>query len=272
MKKETINVIFAVDDNYVNYLLVTIASIIDNAKNEKYNYKFNILHDGLNKKSKKKLKKIANKRFKVVFYNVSGSLYQLESRFKVRDYYTLTTYYRLLIPNNFFFLDKVIYLDCDIVVLDDLANLYQIDIKVNLVGAVKDASVQLIDEFMYYTKNALNIDKERYFNAGVLLMNLKEMRSFHLLRRVLELSKTMVFKVAQDQDLMNVICKDRVYYLPDSWNVMPVGNRMYDISLIHYNLIYKPWKRKDILYQEHFFHYAKKLDCYEMFLVTNKNV
>ena len=265
MKKETINVIFAVDDNYVNYLLITIASIIDNAKNEKYNYKFNILHDGLNKKSKKKLKKIANKRFKVVFYNVSGSLDQLESRFKVRDYYTLTTYYRLLIPNNFFFLDKVIYLDCDIVVLDDLANLYQIDIKDNLVGAVKDASVQLIDEFMYYTKNALNIDKERYFNAGVLLMNLKEMRSFHLLRKVLELSKTMVFKVAQDQDLMNVICKDRVYYLPDSWNVMPVGNRMYDISLIHYNLIYKPWKRKDILYQEHFFHYAKKLDLENIF-------
>lgn len=260
MKKKRIPVFFAVDDNYVDYLQITIASIIDNAKNEDYSYNFIIMHSGLSIESRRKLNKLKHHRFKISYFNVSGSLGQIERNFKVRDYYTLTTYYRLLIPNTFFYLDKAIYLDCDIVVLGDLADLYSYDLGDNLVGAVKDASVQVIDEFSTYTNKALGIKKDSYFNAGVLLMNLKKMRTYRLLNRVYELSKTTVFKVAQDQDLLNVICKDKTLILPDEWNVMPVGARQVDISLIHYNLIYKPWKRRDIMYQEHFWHYVKKLD------------
>ena len=260
MKRKRIPVFFAVDDNYVEFLEVTLASIIDNAKDENYAYTFYVLHNRLSKKSKKRLKKLAHLRFKIVFYNVSGSLGQMENRFKLRDYYTLTTYYRLLIPNTFFYIDKAIYLDCDIVVLDDLANLYKYDIGDNLVGAIADASVAIVKEFNDYTTNALGIKKEDYFNAGVLLMNLKAMRQNHLLSRVYELSKTTAFRVAQDQYLLNVLCKDKVTYLPNGWNVMPIGDRCVDISLIHYNLIYKPWKRRDIMYQEHFWHYVKKLD------------
>ena len=260
MKKNRIPVFFAVDDNYIDFLEVTLAAIIDNAKDEEYAYNFYILHNGLSKTSKKKLSKFSHHRFKVSYYNVSGSLGQMENRFKLRDYYTLTTYYRLLIPNTFFYIDKAIYLDCDIVVLDDLSNLYKYDIGDNLVGAVSDASVQVVKEFSDYTLNALEIKKEDYFNAGVLLMNLKEMRAYHLLNKVYELSKTTAFRVAQDQDLLNVLCKDKVTYLPSGWNVMPIGNREVNISLIHYNLIYKPWKRKDTMYQEHFWHYVRKLD------------
>ena len=260
MRKKRIPVFFAVDDNYVDYLEITLLSIIDNAKDESYKYNFYIMHNGLSKASRKKIKKLESHRFKVIFFNVSGSIGQIERNFKVRDYYTLTTYYRLLIPNTFFYIDKAIYLDCDIVVLGDLASLYNVDLEDNLVGACPDASVQIIEQFSEYTSKALGIEKEKYFNAGVLLMNLKKMRSYHLLNRVYELSKTIVFKVAQDQDLLNVICKDQVCYLPSEWNVMPVGNRECNISLIHYNLIYKPWKKRDIMYQEHFWHYVKKLN------------
>ncbi len=260
MKKEIIPVFFAVDDNYVDYLQITLASIIDNAKNEKYSYDFYILHNGLGQESRKKLSALSHRRFRVKFFYVGGWLDQIERQFKVRDYYTITTYYRLLIPDAFFYLDKAIYLDCDIVVLDDLSNLYNFSLGDKIVGAVPDASVQIVDEFIYYTKNALKIDNKDYFNAGVLLMNLKKMRQTKLLKRVYELSETTVFIVAQDQDLLNVLCKDDVLLLPASWNVMPIGERMYDISLIHYNLIFKPWKNRQIMYQEHFWHYAQKLD------------
>ena len=259
MKKEKISVFFAVDDNYVDYLCVTLASIIDNAKNEKYKYDFIITHNGLSKDSKKRLSKFNSKRFKVSYFNVGGWLDQLEQRFKVRDYYTLTTYYRLLIPDAFFFIDKALYLDCDLVVLGDLADLYSVDLKDNYLAASKEPSMQIIPEFMDYTDKALKIPHEKYFNAGVLVMNLKKMRQTHLLRRVFDLSKTTIFKVAQDQDLLNVICKDRVVYLPDSWNVSPVSGRATDINIIHYTLIYKPWKRNDVTYQEHFWHYATKV-------------
>ena len=263
MKRKRIPVFFAVDDNYIDFLEVTIASIIDNAKDESFAYTFYVLHNGLSKASKKKLKKLKHHRFKFSFYNVSGSLGQMENRFKLRDYYTLTTYYRLLIPNTFFLIDKAIYLDSDIVVLDDLANLYKVELGDNLVAAVPDASVAVVKEFNDYTTNALGISSKDYFNAGVLVMNLKAMRQNHLLSRVYELSKTTAFRVAQDQDLLNVLCKDKVTYLPLAWNVMPIGERCTDISLIHYNLIYKPWKRKDIMYQEHFWHYVKKLNLEE---------
>ncbi|MBP5408488.1 MAG: glycosyltransferase family 8 protein, partial [Bacilli bacterium] len=260
MKRERIPVFFAVDNNYIDYLVITLTSIIDNAKDERFRYNFIVLHNGLSIESKKKVNKLVQKRFRVTYINVGPSLNQIQNRFKLRDYYTMTTYYRLLIPDTFFYFDKAIYLDCDIVVLGDLSKLYKVELGDNLVAAVPDASVQIVPEFITYVNEALMIKKENYFNAGVLLMNLKKMRSTHLLRRVLELSKTVAFKVAQDQDLLNVICKDMVTYLPTSWNVMPIGPREVDINLIHYNLIYKPWKRNNIMYQEHFWHYASKAD------------
>ena len=272
MKKEKITVFFAVDDNYIDFLSITLLSIIDNAKDENYTYQFYIMHNGLKKESKKKLKHLSNHRFSVKFFNVLGHLSMLENRFKVRDYYTMTTYYRLLIPDAFFYIDKAIYLDCDIVVLDDLSKLFKYDLGNNMLGAVPDASVQIVPEFITYVNKSLKIEKENYFNAGVLLMNLKKMRQKHLLRRVLEISKNVVFNIAQDQDLLNVICKDSVTYLPAEWNVMPIGEKTSNPSLIHYNLIYKPWKRDDVLYQEHFWRYAGKLNIDAEILENLKNI
>ena len=272
MKQEKISVFFAVDDNYVDFLQITLTSIIENAKDEKYCYRFYVMHNGLSKESKKKLKHFSNHRFKVLFFNVLGHLSNLENRFKVRDYYTLTTYYRLLIPDAFFFIDKALYLDCDIVVLDDLSKLYKYDIGNNLVGAVPDASVQIVPEFIKYVNDALKIDKEKYFNAGILIMNLKKMRQTHLLRKILEISKNVVFNIAQDQDLLNVMCKNKVFYVPLEWNVMPIGGRIHNPSLIHYNLIYKPWKREDVLYQEHFWRYAGKIGIDDKLMDDLKNM
>ena len=272
MKKEKITVFFAVDDNYIDFLTITLSSIIDNAKDEKYSYNFYIMHNGLSKESKKKVRRLSSHRFKVLFFNVLGHLSSLENRFKVRDYYTMTTYYRLLIPDTFFYIDKALYLDCDIVVLDDLSKLYNYDIGNNLIGAVPDASVQIVPEFITYVNQSLKIEKEKYFNAGVLVMNLKKMRQTHLLRKIFEISKKVVFNIAQDQDLLNVICKDSVYYIPAEWNVMPIGGRIPNPSLIHYNLIYKPWKREDVLYQEHFWRYAGKLQLDNTIIENLNNI
>ena len=272
MKQEKITVFFAVDDNYVDYLQITLTSIIENAKDENYCYQFYVMHNGLSKESRRKLKHLSNHRFKVIFFNVLGHLSNIENRFKVRDYYTLTTYYRLLIPDTFFFIDKALYLDCDIVVLDDLSKLYKFDIGNNLVGAIQDASVQIVPEFIEYVEKSLKIEKEKYFNAGILIMNLKKMRQTHLLRKILEISKHVVFNIAQDQDLLNVMCKNKVYYVPREWNVMPIGERIHNPSLIHFNLIYKPWKHEDVLYQEHFWRYAGKINLDGKILESLKNM
>ena len=272
MKNNKITVFFAVDDNYIDFLSITLSSIIDNAKDENYSYNFYIMHNGLSKESKKKLKHLSNHRFKISYFNVLGHISSLENRFKVRDYYTMTTYYRLLIPDTFFFIDKALYLDCDIIVLDDLSKLYNYDIGDNLVGAVPDASVQIVPEFIEYVNKSLNIETNKYFNAGVLIMNLKKMRQTHMLRKIFEISKKVVFNIAQDQDLLNVICKNSVYYVPNEWNVMPIGGKISNPSLIHFNLIYKPWKRDDVLYQEHFWRYAGKMNLDNTIMDNLKNI
>ena len=79
MKKEIIPVFFAVDDNYVDYLQITLASIIDNAKNEKYSYDFYILHNGLGQESRKKLSALSHRRFRIYRRRTNDSIHPLQT-------------------------------------------------------------------------------------------------------------------------------------------------------------------------------------------------
>ncbi|MCR5184940.1 MAG: 1-acyl-sn-glycerol-3-phosphate acyltransferase [Bacilli bacterium] len=263
---KTINIFYAVDDNYINLLKVAMSSMIDNAS-PNYKYHVYVLHTSLSMASKKILKQgVKRKNLQISFFNVQAQMELLSKKLNVRDYYTLTTYYRLILPNTFVFINKAIYLDSDIVVKGDISKLYEYHLGENLVGAVKDGSVQIFDEFITYVEKALDIPHEHYFNAGILLMNLKKMREFHFEKKVTELVKKVSFKVAQDQDLLNVICKDRVLYLPESWNKMPLGEKIPEPNIIHYNLILKPWKQDDIMYEDVFWALAGKYGVSDILL------
>lgn len=254
--KKRIPIFFAVDDNYIKYLYLTLLSIKDKASGD-YKYDITILHNGLSLESQSLIRKLKDHHFHFRFDNIGLEVQALSSKLKVRDYYTLTTYYRLVIPNKYPFLDKALYLDCDIIVRDDIAKLYNEDIGDNLLGAIPDSSVLLYKEFQTYVNEALRIKTENYFNAGVLIMNLKKMRQVRFQKQVVNLSSKIAFRVAQDQDLLNVLCKDKVQYISLDWNTMPLGERKNNPHLVHYNLTYKPWKFENIMYNEYFWHYAE---------------
>jgi lipopolysaccharide biosynthesis glycosyltransferase len=257
MKRKNIPIFFAIDDNYIKLLKVALASLVDHSSEENI-YRICILHTGLSQASKNALKVFKRKNVKIKFINVAIQMEVFGNKLNVRDYYTLTTYYRLILPETFINVKKALYLDSDIVLLDDVAKLYNVDIGDNLVGAVKDSSVQLFPEFITYVEKALQIPHEQYFNAGILVMNFKKMRQVKFEKQIVNLVKKVSFKVAQDQDLLNVVCKDKVTYIPVEWNTMPLGDRVAAPSLIHFNLTLKPWKRNDVLYEEVFWDYAGK--------------
>ena len=71
---------------------------------------------------------------------------------------------------------KGLYLDSDIIVLGDISKLYNNDIQDNIIGACVDMSIQDVPEFLNYVENAVGIDRAKYVNSGVLLMNLEKMR------------------------------------------------------------------------------------------------
>lgn len=268
MKKQ-IPIFFAVDDNYVPQLKIALSSLIEHA-NKDYKYIIYILNIKLSNESRKAIKKIKHKGFKIVFYSVEAQMENLAKRLNVRDYYTMTTYYRLILPKTFFFLKKAIYLDSDIVVRGDISELFNTDLGDNLVGAVPDASVQIFDEFIQYVEKALEVPHEQYFNAGILVMNLQKMREIKFENKVENLVKQVSFKVAQDQDLLNVICKNKTKLLPMEWNTMPLGEKNNDAKIIHYNLILKPWKQDNIMYEEIFWSEAGKTGVSEQ-LINYKN-
>ena len=104
-------------------------------------------------------------------------------------------------------------------------------------------------------------EPERYFNAGILLMNLKAMRAFHFQQVFLELLDKVTFQVAQDQDYLNVICRDRVRYVGCEWNAMPNGAPVGQPQIIHYNVDCKPWHRDEVRYEAYFWDYANRSPC-----------
>ena len=112
----------------------------------------------------------------------------VKDKLYTRDYYTKTTYFRLFIPNLYPQYDKAIYLDSDIVVLGDIAKLYNEDIGDNLVAAVPDNVIQTNKVFQDYVERVVGIATyKNYFNAGMLLMNLDEMRKFDFQNKFLYL-------------------------------------------------------------------------------------
>ncbi|MBO5328445.1 MAG: glycosyltransferase family 8 protein [Clostridia bacterium] len=252
-----IPIFFASDANYLPYLSVALNSLKDNA-NKNYVYKIYILHNGITQKEQLPVKNFEENGFFVEFINVSEKLEEVKNGLQLRDYYTGATYYRIFIANMFPEYDKALYLDSDIIVLGDISKLYNYDLKNNLVGAVCDRVVSGHHTFQSYSREVLGIEPQNYFNAGILLMNLKKFRTDGFYESFKSLLSEYKFCVAQDQDYLNVICKDKVKYLPYSWNTMPVGGEGKNLpNLIHYNLTLKPWHYADIPYAKHFWKYAQ---------------
>ena len=203
--------------------------------------------------------------FQIEFTDLSQKINEITDMMHCRDYYTSAIYYRLFIPALFPQYDKIIYTDCDTVLCEDIAKLYEIEIGEHIIGAVADRAVASVTEFKEYTKNALNIDAEQYFNSGVIVMNLKKFREMDFYEKFCAVLRSYDFVVAPDQDCLNLICKDNVYYYEEAWNQMPIGGAdNAKPKLIHYNLSLKPWHYDGVLYEEYFWEYAKKTPFYDI--------
>lgn len=259
-----IPIFFTVDDSYAPFLAVALNSAIKNTNPERQ-YKAIVLHQNLNDTNITKLKSLETENFKIELTPMKANFDTLDDRMSNRlrcDYFTLTIYFRLFIPAMFPQYDKGIYIDSDVVLTSDVANLYDIEIGDNLIGACNDLSIADVPPLVAYTENAVGVKREEYINSGVLLMNLKKMREVDLERHFLSLLNTYHFdSIAPDQDYLNAMCNGKIYYLDESWDTMPNDAKppLAHTNLIHYNLFSKPWCYDGIQYEDEFWKYAD--DC-----------
>ncbi|MBQ7173695.1 MAG: glycosyltransferase family 8 protein [Clostridia bacterium] len=265
--KKEIPVFFSVDHKYIPFLGVAIHSLKKNLSKNSH-CTIHVLYTNIPEDLKARITALSDDRADIRFTNVEKKVSLLAGELNLRDYYTISIYYRLFIASMFPQYHKAIYLDADVVLNDDITGLYDQELGDNLVGAASDAIVYGHPDFVQYAKGSLGIDAMKYFNSGVLLMNLDEFRRQKIGERFVELLNKYHFDtICPDQDYLNHLCRGQVLYLDKGWNKMSLDEDYDGVPhLIHYNMFYKPWQYDDICYESYFWKFAKETAFYDEIL------
>ena len=268
----TIPIVLSSDDEYILYMYTTMISILENKKKNTYYAFYLLVPDKFSQINANKILSIADKY--ICYINFIFIKEKIFNYIKMNiPHITLPTYYRLLIadllPNE---IDKCIYLDVDICVCKDLTDLFNIDIKDNYIAGVV-SPVYFFNEKKHCKRLNLTSMKQ-YINAGVLIMNLKQIRKDNITKKFIKLSKKNF--ESQDQDVLNVACYGKILTLPPKYNVQvlkfkdnnPLLRELYkekDIIeakntpyIIHYSNKRKPWNSIDIYMEKYWWDIAKQ--------------
>lgn len=269
--KRIIPIVFSVDDNYAPFLGVALKSILDNAKSNNY-YKIYVLNTEISQNNIEKLNEYNCDIMEIKFVDVAERMSRIsKDKIHLRDYYTKAIYYRIFIPNLFPQYEKILYLDCDVVLLADVANLYDVDLGDNIFAAIHEETMTVMDVFGKYSELFLGVQREKYFNSGVLLINSSEYRKAKIEEKFISIMHKYKFEVAPDQDYLNVLCKDRIKYCDIGWNKTPFPEEInpFDdskLKLVHFKLNFKPWHYDGVRYEKFFWNYANATPFYNQLL------
>lgn len=265
-KSRLIPVFFAIDDKYVKYFAACLKSLINNTSPENQ-YNIHILHEDITNQNQERIKEMETENVTISFENVTKRIEKIRKKLSIRDYYSYTTYYRMFIADMFPQYDKVLYLDADIIVLDDVAKLYQYELGKNYVGAANEQVMVNHDIFGSYVEQVLGISRMAYFNAGVLVINSRQFRRQNILQKFVDLINEYTFVVTQDEDYLNIICQDKILWIDKRWNYQtsdPVDRDLKDVSIIHYAYAVKPWHSKGIRNSKIYWDISKETMFYPM--------
>jgi len=252
------NILLSTDNNYVMPTGVLMTSIgYNNGSDVSY---YILVNEEFTNDSRDALTRVANQfGNKIFFFTITPEMTK-DFPFGRADqptHVSIATYYRLFIteilPAD---VDKILYLDGDMVCRKNLADLWNIDLNEYAVGAVHDC-----DEVTQTKDNRLPYPMETgYFNAGMLLINLdywRKNKSYSLfIECIVKYQNEIVF---HDQDVLNICFWDKKKWLPLSYNFQSsfihlaeyrtdystIANEIeatkYDPAIIHYVSSSKPW-------------------------------
>lgn len=295
-EKNNVAVAFAANDYFVPYMATAMESLIENSS-EQYNYDVFVLTMDITEENKKCVQQLIDgkKNFCVRFLNPR----KLIKGYKLfmRGHFSIETYYRLVLPEVLADYDKIVYLDSDMVLNADVAELYQENLDGYMLAACRDVDTAgLYNGFepkrKKYTDEILKLKKPYdYFQAGTLVMNLREFRKKYTTKEILEFADSREWTLL-DQDILNKLCEGFVKYIDMSWNVMvdyenirvsqiiPLAPKwlvgMYmearkQPKIVHYAGSEKPWNVPEMDMAKTFWKYAKNTPYYEIMLYRMSN-
>lgn len=283
----------ASDENYALYAATTIQSIIANA-NTNTHYEIVILSSNISPETKVKIQNLSHEdNIQISFFDIDAYMAKYhKSIFKEFAHFSSAIYYRLFIPEIFKDYAKVCYLDCDLVLTEDISKLLDVDLNDKAVAAVADTEMIRIrktdskwDE--YLLKSLKLKTNHEYFNSGVMLFNISQCRKRNMTQETIKLLQTIPDLRLPDQDVLNVWAETDVLLLNLKWNYewhLPLYDSdylnhlpaelaekylkaKYRAAIIHYAGGKKPWIYPQLPLAEYWWKYARKTPFYEEILL-----
>lgn len=220
---ESLVIVCAADNNYVVPLSVTLKSILVNLKTP-LKLTCYVIDGGIDESNKLQiLKSLNSKQITIEWLQPSN---RVLNKVKVSGHVTVATYYRLLIPDLLpQQLKKVIYLDCDLVVNEDIQQLWAIDVGDSHLLAVQDMGIREVSNPRGGLHNYQELGippHSKYLNAGVMVLNLEKWRTENISDRAIEyLERNQEYVLNWDQDGVNAVLVDKWRELDPRWNQTP---------------------------------------------------
>lgn len=274
----TVHVALASDAKYVMPLAVAICSAAANCDRSR-RLVFHVIQHGIRPDLQKRVESsLARSAFPDARIRwIATQLDQIRDLKVAHSYLSALTYGRLLIPYLLpSDVEKVLYLDSDLVVTDDLGELWDTDLRQKALFAVRDRSAWVSSPGGLTNYRELGIPADaKYFNAGVLLINLRKWREAKISERVFDYLRThRAILQMNDQEGLNAVLFDDWGELPFRWN-WQIPWRMYRLgkrtmewvpeeqrkSIVHFTTAEKPWLPGcDVEEKRYFFDYLNRTD------------
>ena len=275
-----IPIFLASDENYAKYMAVTMTSIFTNT--EEF-IEFYILDGGITDETKKKFDELKSikQNFSIEFINVDMSLFE---KFPNLGHFSLNTYLRYLIPNLKPELDKVLYLDVDLVVKGDIKEFYSTDLEGYPIGAIPyliEGNIEFA-EWCEMLKHRIGMNQDSvYFNAGVLMIDCEYFRKHNMQKYLFDKTQEMAsLLLCPDQDILNVTFENNYKTLPANYNLVidMTDSNIFDkykngFYILHYTggKGYRPWLNSECPFADDFWISAKKTPFYNEMLEDLKH-
>lgn len=268
-----INIGYVVSDLYTHILSVSILSLLQNSGADD---EFNIfvLNSDVSEESKRKIEVLKEvKDFRIEYINMKNSEFE-----GIAEGISVVSNYRIKMASVLPKLDKILFLDSDMIIMDSMAELYNTDLGENYFAAVIDPGAEL--QRQYTIEDDDKFPNPR-FNTGVMLVNLKKWREDDIERKIFDGLRWYSKKYAcwPDQNVMQMVCKDKILTLNPSYNVSPIlkQQNLYQVpglweqsskdpKIIHICGMPKYWQKSRLLWEDIFWKYAKKTPYYEEFI------
>lgn len=253
-----INIVFASDNNYAQHTAVAMASVLVNTKVPQ-KIQFYLIDDEIQQENKEKITKtVQNLGGNIEFIKIKNS--KLEDCY-VSGELSRASYFRLDIANILGeSIEKIIYLDCDLLVYDDIEKMWQLDMGGKPVAATCDLGIMASARVRKQKNKFIGLPFDApYFNAGVLIMDLKKWRDGNYAEAIIALATQNKYP-NHDQDALNKFFMNNWQEIPLRWDVIPpVFNLFLKIlnkpdlrkkaieaklnpAIFHYAGGYKPWE------------------------------